>query len=117
MAMTSYKGELDSPQNFLMTVDSDTDGDLESLAASTHQRSVKWRMITLMLGLAMGTAIFIYSRQQTSLTTLRKVDANGITMLNGVTITEVELDVVIRDFKKSHPDMERPNIAFGTNLV
>jgi len=120
--MTSYKEDFDSTRNFL-TADSETDSDLEPPPASTRHGSVKWRMLTLMLGLAMGTAIIVYSRQGTSLTMLRKFDADGMTRLDGVTmlngndLTEVELDVVIRDFKESHPDMERSDEGFSENLV
>merc|ERR1719400_1323017 len=114
--MTSHKEDFDSTRNFL-TADSETDSDLEPPPASTRHGSVKWRMLTLMLGLAMGTAIIVYSRQGTSLTMLRKFDANGMTMLNDNDITEVELDVVIRDFKESHPDMERSDKGLHTRLV
>lgn len=54
---------------------------------------------------------------------LRKFDGDGMTKLNGITmlnsndLTEVELDVVIRDFKISHPDMERSDEGFSTDLV
>merc|ERR1719210_737677 len=75
----------------------------------------------------MGTAIIVYSKQGSSLATLRKIDDHGMTTLtkfdsDGMTmlnedITEVELDVVIRDFKESHPDMERDDEGFHPNLV
>lgn len=123
--MTANQKDFDSTR-LLVTSDGESNSDLEEPLASTRNGSVKWRMLTLMLGLAMGTAIIVYSRQGTSLTTLRKFDhgtttltkfdTDGMTMLNE-NITEVDLDVVIRDFKESHPDMERDDKGFHPDLV
>jgi fibro-slime domain-containing protein len=72
-------------------------------------------MLSLVVGLAMGTACIVYSSRRTSRNSLKTFDRDRVTMLNE--INEVDLPVTIRDFKISHPDFERDDEGFHANLV
>jgi len=99
----------DSETRILVTTDSDSEP--QRMAS----KSIKWRMLSLMVGLAVGTAFAVYWRRGTPLNTFKSFDQDGITMLSDV--NEVDVPVIIRDFKESHPDFERDDKGFHENLV
>jgi fibro-slime domain-containing protein len=118
--MTAHQQNNVDSMRGLMTTESDSEAGLMTTESDSEpqrpaSRFVKWRMLALMVGLAIGTAFVVYSRRGTSLNTFETFNQDGITMLND--ISEVELPVVIRDFKISHPDFERDDKGFHEGLV
>jgi len=98
---------------YLMSSDSDPEPQ-----ASTCRGSSKWRMLSLMFGVVVGTVFIVYSQRGKSLTTLHTYGPDGVTMLNSLSsIDEVQLPVTIRDFKESHPDFERDDEGWNEGLV
>jgi len=83
-------------------------------STSLPRGSLKWRMFALAAGLAMaGLALAIFWRQRSSLTGFSK---EGVTKLVA-TNEKVEIPILIRDFKVSHPDFESAITGFTKNLV
>jgi fibro-slime domain-containing protein len=110
--MTANQQDNDDSTRSLMAMESDSEPQLPTSAF------VKWRMVSLVVGLAMGAAFTVYSMRGASLNTFKNFNRDGITMLSDlIEPTEVKIPVVIRDFKESHPDMERSDSGFYEGLV
>jgi len=92
----------DETQAFLS---SDTEPEAQ---ATQRGGSPKWRVASLVFGLAIGAALTVHSRRGKS---LAPIGTGGVTILADSSATEVEIPVIIRDFKESHPDFERSDTS------
>lgn len=102
-------------KEYLDEIESLMGSDAEPPQPSARRGSSKWWIAALVFGLAIGAAVTVHSgRVRTSLMPL---GTDGVTVLADASTNEVEIPIILRDFKESHPDFERGSTGFHQGLV